>query len=33
MGIGDIVNILGLKTNKTNILKLYENIKLYFSYI
>ena len=33
MGIGDIMNILGLETNNTNIVKLYENVKLYFSYI
>jgi hypothetical protein len=33
MGIGYIVNISGLETNNTNIAKLYENVKLYFSYI
>ena len=33
MGIGYIINILGLETNKTNIAKLYKNIKLYFNYI
>ena len=33
MGIRYIINILGLKTNKINIAKLYKNIKLYFNYI
>ena len=33
IGIRYIINILELKTNKTNITKLYKNIKLYFSYI
>ena len=33
MGIRYIVNILELKTNNINIAKLYENVKLYFSYI
>ena len=33
MGIGYIINILGLETNNTNITKLYKNIKLYFNYI
>ena len=33
MGIRYIINILKLKTNKTNITKLYKNIKLYLNYI
>ena len=33
MGIRYIINILKLEINKTNIIKLYKNIKLYFSYI
>ena len=33
MGIRYIVNILVLETNKINIIKLYKNVKLYFSYI
>jgi hypothetical protein len=33
MGIGYIMNILKLKMNKINIIKLYKNIKLYFTYI
>ena len=33
MGIKYIINILGLKTNKINIIKLYKNVKLYLNYI
>jgi hypothetical protein len=33
MGIRYIMNISGLETDKINIIKLYKNIKLYFTYI
>ena len=33
MGIRYIINILKLKTNIINIIKLYKNIKLYLNYI